>query len=336
LLQRKSDRLLDKFDDERYESRLIVLLKDVSPEVRRLSAKLLRVYGTDRSVPALIKALKTADETVKRNALFALDIIGDERAKRPLSELRKDNDQNIRIAASRALEKYCDPVYLDDNDPMMRAAALRCFEKRGNVGVYESALAELVARKSRPQMIAAMDVLSKTEDARAVEPLIIILKEGDIHVAGKAASLLGTIGDHRAVEPLIEKLIYIDGLGRDYVDNGMKYDIIRALTNIGDPRAVPALVRMLKSDSAGVIDKSMSALGEFKDSRAVPGLIAVSDTHRYLQSSIRALGEIGSPAALDHLERLLYKYDGEKDTWIRADILRAIGKINDEKNKMLY
>ena len=40
--------ILDKFDDERYESRLIVLLEDVSPEVRRLSSKLLRAYGRDQ------------------------------------------------------------------------------------------------------------------------------------------------------------------------------------------------------------------------------------------------------------------------------------------------
>ena len=329
--------IVDDYEDERIEPQLIRLLDDESPEVRSRSAFLLREYGTGQSVPGLVKVLKTTDRKLKLNAIFALGVVGDERAKKPLMELRKDNDENVRSAALEALEKYCDPDYLNDSNPRLRAAALRCLEQRGNTDVYKIALAELVSRKSQPQMIAAMDVISKTKDPRAVEPLIIILKEGDIHVAGKAASLLGMIGDRRAVEPLSGKLIYLDKLGRDYTDNGMKYEIIKALKKIGDPRAVPVLVQMLKSDSAGVIDASISALGELKDSRAVPGLISVSDTFRYLQSSVRALGEIGSPSALDHLERLLYKYDRKEDKigYIRSDIIQAIGKINDEKQDAL-
>ena len=53
---------------------------------------------------------------------------------------------------------------------------------------------------------SAVEALRKIGDARAVEPLIAALRDGDSDVRYKAARALWGIGDPRAIEPLIALL----------------------------------------------------------------------------------------------------------------------------------
>jgi len=81
----------------------------------------------------------------------------------------------------------------------------------------------------------AMLALGKSQDERAFEPLLAILKEGDYQMSGFAASALGYLGDERAEPALIEALSY-----RAWP----QVNACEALAKIGSVAAVPELERL--------------------------------------------------------------------------------------------
>jgi HEAT repeat protein len=117
----------------------------------------------------------------------------------------------------------------------------------------------------------AATVLGAIGDARAVEPLITALSNEDwkrlpatlrqgpyrllphaahLHVCQTAAAALGTIGDARAVEPLITAL--------SNEDLNVRKGAAKALGMIGDARAVEPLITALKqgrSDTVPFLEK---------------------------------------------------------------------------------
>lgn len=114
----------------------------------------------------------------------------------------------------------------------------------------------------------------------AVEPLIEVLKDENAVVRAEAASVLGMIGDPRAVEPLINTLgdeyarlhaaVSLGKIGESAVASliGVVSDedaIVRALTahalgEIGDPRAVDPLRQLLDDSDESVRDIAAHAL----------------------------------------------------------------------------
>ncbi|MCC6616934.1 MAG: HEAT repeat domain-containing protein [Anaerolineae bacterium] len=78
------------------------------------------------------------------------------------------------------------------------------------------------------------------EDALRMLIFVVSNKHEDLIVRGRAAMMLGNLGDVRAVEPLIEALRA----------PGYQTPLFaaEALGKIGDPRAIPALQPLLQSD----------------------------------------------------------------------------------------
>ncbi len=98
---------------------------------------------------------------------------------------------------------------------------------------------------------AAVNALSKIGEP-AVEPLISIIKSKDTNMTAKinSAIILGNIGDRRAVEPLINKLLI------DSYDNKswmFRAEAIKALGKIKDPRAVEPLKKIGLNDHVSYI-----------------------------------------------------------------------------------
>lgn len=77
---------------------------------------------------------------------------------------------------------------------------------------------------------------------QAVRTLIMIVKNHneDLIVRGRAALMLGKLGDTRAVEPLIEAL--------DAPGFQTPLYAAQSLGKLGDRRAIPSLLRMLDTD----------------------------------------------------------------------------------------
>ncbi|MCL5734041.1 MAG: HEAT repeat domain-containing protein [Actinobacteria bacterium] len=112
--------------------------------------------------------------------------------------------------------------------------------------------------------------LGGIKDKHAVPSLIVTLKDDSRQVRSRSAMALGSIGDSRAVEPLLTVL-----------QNRSEHSVPRtrsatALGQIGDPRAIEPLLRILKdtTDNTDVRDTCASALGHFQDTRVIEPLVA--------------------------------------------------------------
>ena len=107
--------------------------------------------------------------------------------------------------------------------------------------------------------------VQELKSKKDVDGLIEALKYKDDHnIRLTAASALGTVGDSRAVDPLIAAL-----------DDQMEVNEMAALAlgEIGDPRAVESLTKTLGDENWEVRSSAAKALEKIGDDRAIDPLI---------------------------------------------------------------
>jgi hypothetical protein len=112
---------------------------------------------------------------------------------------------------------------------------------------------------------AAICALGELSDARAVEPLITTLKDKKANLHPAAAEMLGKLNDKRAVEPLITMLKNESILVRQAA--------AKSLGELKDTRAIELLLITLNDEYAGVREAAACALGELNDARAEEGYV---------------------------------------------------------------
>ncbi len=117
----------------------------------------------------------------------------------------------------------------------------------------KEALSQLrdVNKEKRRTAVMKLGMLGGEE---AIRTLMVIVTNSteDIIVRGRAALMLGKLGDVRAVDPLIEALN----------DSGYQTRLhaAEALGKIGDPRAIKALLRVVETDRDTVGAAARTAL----------------------------------------------------------------------------
>lgn len=163
-----------------------------------------------------------------------------------------------------------------------------------------------------------------------VRKLIKDLDSGSTYVREQAVKELGTIGNKRAVEPLIYAL-------RD-TDLNVRITALAALGAIGfdpwssrviaDERAVEAVIRALKDEDV-YIRKGAANIIEWIGEPAVEPLIkALKDADEDIRGGAAdALGKIGNERAVEPLIQALT----DKDKMVRDSAVEAHGKIGDER-----
>ena len=158
----------------------------------------------------------------------------------------------------------------------------------------------------------------------AVPSLIGALQNADSRVKCRAATVLGIIGDARAVDGLIAVL--------NDSDQRARLDTALALGKIGDRRAVEPLIRSLKDTDWGVRSNAATALGMIKDSRAVEPLIAnMTDKTLFTMARAKAalaLGEIGGTRSVEALIEAMNTTD---DSMVKSAAPLSLGKIRDSR-----
>ena len=177
------------------------------------------------------------------------------------------------------------------NHPQVGEAAVAALVQIGGAQVAEQVIARLIAivDKGEPDEYAepGRDVLEKI-GAPAVDPLIACLKHPHQGVPARAATMLGRIGDPRAVEPLSAMLKERSGTHSAAAAAG-------ALGKIGDPRAIAPLVAALGDMSSETRAEAAGALGQIGDPRAMRPLIRVmdDDVGAVREQTIEALDKLG-------------------------------------------
>ncbi|MCX6558123.1 MAG: HEAT repeat domain-containing protein [Candidatus Aminicenantes bacterium] len=287
----------------------------LKPDVAKMEEK--------KDVAGLIKALRNSDWLRRRNAVQALGKILDARAVEPLVDKLKDWDKDVRNCAAEALEKFGLP-----SEPEVQAwywVAKEDFNKVASLGyiAVQTFIMALNDLKSSACHLA-VDTLGTIGDARAVEPLIAVLKKSidpksSLHM--HVIESLGKIGDSKAVEPLIQILQRKD-----------KWygAAIKALGDIGDAMAVWPLVQALNDPNSSVRFVAAEALSEIGDARAVEPLIkALKDSNSTVRgSAAMALGEIGDERAVEPLKMAL----NDANEFVHSEAANALVRIGNVRN----
>jgi HEAT repeat protein len=148
---------------------------------------------------------------------------------------------------------------------------------------------------------AAIRALGTIGDTRAVDPLVALLtvppiSDGRADVRREAIKALGKIRDPRAVDPLIGFLKNERGFKNAYLDEyaHMAGDAAEALGEIGDPRAIVPLIESLGDQGSSSHEQAAKALGRFKDARAVEPLIAALKSRKSAEAGIAIMDALGT------------------------------------------
>lgn len=161
-----------------------------------------------------------------------------------------------------------------------------------------SVIAAFARRDGNPQMrAAALNTLVVLDDRRAVEIAVAWLPGDDFSLRTAAANALRSRGK-REHAPLV--LAALEGP----TDLGIRMVLLDALGRMGDPAAIPVLVRELKRESRHAAAR---ALGAMKAREHAP---AIAEMLKYPNAGDRsvaaqALGMMGDPAQIPALEALL-------------------------------
>jgi HEAT repeat protein len=129
--------------------------------------------------------------------------------------------------------------------------------------IVKQALSELrdVSKEKRRTAVMKLGMLGGDEAIRTLMMIVANINE-DLIVRGRAALMLGKIGDSRAVEPLIRAL--------DAPGFQTPLYAAQSLGKLGDPRAIEALIRVMESHNDKTREAAQEALEKLGYKEAEP------------------------------------------------------------------
>ena len=170
---------------------------------------------------------------------------------------------------------------------------------------------------------SAMDLLKELGRSEysleILEPLIKGLQHEDKDMRILSANTLGRIRAHEVVPMLLEAL--------EDENTNVVYNVVECLGDIGDPRAVPPLMTLLKNHPDDWVHvATLEALGKIGDQRVVELLLSLVKDELVVDPLINALGALGDSRAIP----LLSSYLKDKDRDIRELAIKALASIWEE------
>ena len=186
-------------------------------------------------------------------------------------------------------------------------------------------LAGCLLERHTPVLAAARRVLAKLGDDSAVFLLIDSLT--DENVSWSAARAIEEFDDARPVVRHVQDLV-----GRRHCESYVsRLKAVHALGELGDRRAIPALIHALSDPQRSVREEVMAALGGLGDDRAVGPLtrvLAHAWADRDRLHSVWALARIDSDASWMGLIDHLYLLDNSR---VYTEALRVLVKAEERR-----
>ncbi len=271
-------------------------LFSTSPRVRRAVARVMGELSEAEFVPALIKAIDDPERKVRAAVVQSLGEIADSRAIEPLVACLGDTDQEVCQRAVEALARI----------------------GRETVPALIDALENNKGRILRKNILVA---LGKLKDSRAIVAAMNNLGDSYFVVRRAATEALLEIGEDVTdqlaeilspprfpIQDLIRTMLATDNLR-------VRLRLIRALGELKDSRAVPALKSLLESPQTRVVQTLQDALEK----------IACAAWARV--NALTVLGEIGEPRAMKMAIQALQ--DPNQD--VRKAAILVLGKLRDKR-----
>ncbi len=309
---------------------LQMALKNNSAQVRMHAVKLLGARQAESAVPELVRLLADSNSYVKAAAIDSLNRIGDA-AVAPLLEVLETGARNLipdEGTGTASEYRYIASAYIDDSwmkkyRISAQAAAIQTLgHLKAEAGVRP--LIELLADEDlKAEALAALVAMRGV----AVPAMQDALKNDTDAIRIKVAEALGTLGDRRAIAPLIEAL-----------DNDAHKEVkALAATGLGNMRArgennraVVSLTNALTYDDTTVTNAA-EALGNIgvATEETVQKLIVISmDKQRretVRSAAIAALWQLKPANATQPM--LLLMLSDETSPVIRANAVKVLSRI---------
>jgi HEAT repeat protein/cyclophilin family peptidyl-prolyl cis-trans isomerase len=299
---------------------LVAALKDPEPAVRATAAFGLGLIGDASAAAPLVAALDDPDPRVQGRAAEALGLIGDG-ARSAADAIGRM--VSTRLAAGGFPSAPADETSADS--PEVRAVRLGLYAL-ARLKAYEPLAAAVLDAQGRPRLRwwPVAYALQRAGDARAAPALAALVMDPNQYTAGFAARGLGELKPPAALDsllPLIER-------PSSPMVTAMA---IRAVEQIADPRAAPALLKLLDDRNAppNLRLAAVGALGATKAPEAYDPLLD------YVQDPWPAMraATIGALAATNPTDFLIVLSTLEPDTeWsVRAALAGALGRLSIEE-----
>ncbi|MFH0796385.1 MAG: HEAT repeat domain-containing protein [Candidatus Omnitrophota bacterium] len=301
----------------------------------------------ERRKEALKSALGSEYQSDRANAIESFTNIGDPAVPDLISVLKGGN-LVARDVAKQTLIKIGRPAttYLVD--------LLKEGELKGTVPEIVGAIRDERATEALVNLLKDSDLyvresavlaLGKIKDPKTVGPLVNILKEPKVNesisaVVRDALTKIGSVGIPLLVEALkdesgavrrnvalvLENLKWKPQGGEETVTYLIALGKWEEVSNLG-PDAFPYLVANLKIKDARIRSGAASALGKFKEPKAVTSLIErlADEDDAVREAAAIALGAIGDPQAVGPLINILQTPNYR----VRQMVINALGAIGD-------
>ena len=171
----------------------------------------------------------------------------------------------------------------------------------GNAALVARSIESLQSKNARRRLTAARR-LGQLQAVEAVDALAACLKDKDRQVAVAASHALGSIGDPRAVGPMLEAMS---------APGAPEAALLVDLGRLGDRRAAGKLMTYLKKQDAPAAPAAATGLGALGDPRAVDALLGAtrSESAPLRSAAAEALGQIDDPRVTPALIALLERSD---------------------------
>jgi len=315
----------------------------------------VRKLAENKDVDRLIKAIRHSEKAIRQNAVAALGDIGDVRSVAPLIFLLQKMDYIRCYFPSVTATNAALGEITADIESVIDIIERLAFAPRLRSGFasdpdFNPIFPIITYREWNTIREIAAVALGKIGDSRAVDPLIVMLKDptrgrttscghlkridnpqmvellitaiqqSECQVRTAAAEALGRIGDSQAVALL--------GAACSDPNLTVCRAAAKALGAIGDPKAVPTLLAALHAADFQLREAAAAALGEIGDDRAVEPLITAfqdAELHVY-EAAGTALAKIGNKA----VEPLIMAL-GHPDKYVRLAADQTLGKIGDKR-----
>ena len=291
-VRRQAARSLGQTGDRSAVAALTNALADRESAVRREAAKALGAIKDGQAVPALLKAMRDDDTNVRLYAAYALGEIKDPAAAEALLQALRDPQWGVRDQAAWALRELHDPKLVTplvaalkekDSDSEQITWLLRHYPATPTVKL----LARLLAERSSQTRLRAVQALGALQQAEAVEPLIVALKDEESLVRYRAAKLLIAIGGEQVKAALKE-------LAARETDPKVRHAVETALFEMSPRKHLAA--HWSFDDADAKLAKDVTGRGN--DGKVQGCAAAEGKVGRALQFSKGKFVELGKPTAL--------------------------------------